>query len=554
MGDWFEKVAIGSLMDQTAARFDRREALYYEGRRWTFAELRADIDRAAKGLIALGVQSGEKVSLWMPNRPEWIHILFAAMKIGAILVPINTRFRTVDLEYVVHQSDTATFITVDRSGPVGYFDMVREVCPELDAADSARLRAARLPDLRRVVVLSDRRFSGTYRWADVLAMGMQVSDQALAARQRAVHPDDTALIMYTSGTTGFPKGVMHSHNILRNVIDEANRMGVTPRDVILMYLPLFHAFGLYEGPLMSAVTGARLVLTTLFDPGECLALIEQEKATMLHGFDTHFHDLMSHPACATTDRSSLRTGILAAGMASSEPVARRAQRMLCRTVTGWGMTEVGVGGLLSYLDSAEDDRCLGSGWPLPGYEFKVIDPTTGRTLPPGEMGELCVRGYATMQGYYKKPVETAKAIDPEGWLHTGDLALMRDDGMVRFLGRYKEMLKVGGENVDPVEVEAFLLRHPAVHQVKIVGVPDPRLSEVGAACVVLNSGVQVSADELIDFCRGRLASFKIPRYILFVKEYPMTSSGKVQKFRLREIAMQELRLTEASSPSPPGRA
>jgi len=550
MGDWFEKVAIGDLIDQTAARFGRREALYYEGRRWTFAELRADIDRAAKGLIALGVQSGEKVSLWMPNCPEWLHILFAAMKIGAILVPINTRFRTVDLEYVVHQSDTATLITVDRSGPVGYFDMIHELCPELDGADPAHVHVSRLPDLRRVVVLSDRRFPGTQRWVDVLAMGMQVSDQALAARQRAVHPDDTALIMYTSGTTGFPKGVMHSHNILRNVVDEANRMGVTPRDVILMYLPLFHAFGLYEGPLMSAVTGARLVLTTLFDPGEALALIAQEKATMLHGFDTHFHDLMNHPACATTDRSSLRTGILAAGMASSEPVARKAQRVLCRTVTGWGMTEVGVGGLLSFLDSSEDDRCLGSGWPLPGYEFKVIDPTTGRTLPPGDMGELCVRGYATMQGYYKKPEETAKTIDRDGWLHTGDLAIMRDDGMVRFLGRYKDMLKVGGENVDPVEVEAFLLRHPAVNQVKIVGVPDRRLNEVGAACVVLNPGAQVTAEQLIAFCRGQLASFKIPRYILFVKEYPMTSSGKVQKFRLREIAMEELCLTDAPLPSP----
>lgn len=549
MGDWFEKVAIGALIDQAADRFGAREALYYEGRRWSFAELQAHTDRAAKGLIALGVQPGDKVSLWMPNRPEWIHLLFAVMKIGAILVPINTRFRTTDLDYVVSQSNTTTLITVDRSGPVGYFDMVHELCPELDSADPDHLGIAQLPDLRRVVVLSEQRLAGTHRWTDVLAMGARLSDEALAARQRAVNPDETALIMYTSGTTGFPKGVMHCHNILRNVIDEANRMGVTPRDVILMYLPLFHVFGLYEGPLMSVLTGARLVLTTLFDPGESLTLIEQEKATMLHGFDTHFHDLMTHPHCATTDRRSLRTGIFAAGMASSEPVARQAQQVLCRTITGWGMTEVGVGGLLSFLDSPEDDRCLGSGWPLPGYEFKVIDAATGRTLPLGEMGELCVRGYATMQGYYKKPEETAQIIDPAGWLHTGDLAIMREDGMVRFLGRYKEMLKVGGENVDPVEVEAFLLRHPDVNQVKIVGVPDPRLNEVGAACVVLNPGAKATADELIAFARGQLASFKIPRYVLFVKEFPMTSSGKVQKFRLREIALEELRLTEAIFPS-----
>ena len=238
---------------------------------------------------------------------------------------------------------------------------------------------------------------------------------------------------------------MHNHNILRNVIDEANRMGITPRDVILIYLPLFHVFGLYEGPLMMLVTGARMVLTTLFDPAEALALIPQEKVTMLHGFDTHFHDLMNHPQCATTDVSSLRTGLLAAGMASSESVARKAQRVLCRTLTGWGMTEVGVAALLSFLDTSEDDRCQGSGWPLPGHEFKVIDPSTGQSLPPGRMGELCTRAYAVMQGYYKKPQETAKAVDAEGWLHTGDMAIQREDGMVRFLGRYKEILKVGGK-------------------------------------------------------------------------------------------------------------
>jgi fatty-acyl-CoA synthase len=383
-----------------------------------------------------------------------------------------------------------------------------------------------------------------HAWSEMLAGGENIPNAALEERQGAVDPDDTALIMYTSGTTGFPKGVMHNHNILRTIIDQANRMGVTPRDVILMYLPLFHAFGLYEGPLMTLVTGARMVLTTLFDPAEALALIAQEKATMLHGFDTHFHDLMHHPACATTNLRSLRTGILAAGMASSELVARRAQRLICPTLTGWGMTEVGVGALLSFLDSSEDDRCLGSGWPLPGYEFKVIDPTTGQALPPGVMGELCTRGYAVMQGYYKKPEETAKAIDPDRWLHTGDMAIMHDDGMVRFLGRYKEMLKVGGENVDPVEVEALLLQHPAVNQVKIVGVPDIRLGEVGAACVVLNPGVHVTAVDLIEFCRGMLASFKIPRHVLFVKEFPMTSSGKVQKFRLREVAMDELKIEE----------
>jgi fatty-acyl-CoA synthase len=542
MGDWFEKVSVGILVDRASERFGNREALYYEGQRWSFADLKAETNRVAKGLIALGIQPGEKVSLWMPNRPEWIATMFAVLKIGAFLVPINTRFRTADLEYVVRHSNSTTLLTIDRSGPVRYSAMVYELCPDLPQSDPDRASLEVLPDLRRIVVLGEQRMAGTHTWSDMLARGEIIPEATLEARQGAVDPDATALIMYTSGTTGFPKGVMHSHNILRTITDQANRMGVTPRDVILMYLPLFHCFGLYEGPLMSMITGARMVLTTLFDPAETLTLIAQERATMLAGFDTHFNDLMNHPIHATTDLRSLRTGLLAAGMASSEPVARQAQRLLCPTVTGWGMTEVGVGALLSFLDSSEDDRCLGSGWPLPGYEFKVIDPTTGRVLPAGAMGELCTRGYGVMQGYYMKPEETAQTIDPDGWLHTGDMAIMHDDGMVRFLGRYKDILKVGGENVDPVEVEAFLLQHPAVNQVKIVGVPDVRLSEVGAACVVLNPGVNVTGPDLIEFCRGKLASFKIPHHVLFVKEFPMTSSGKVQKFRLREMAMQELHI------------
>ena len=402
----------------------------------------------------------------MPNRPEWLSTLFAVMKIGAILVPINTRFRTAELEYVVRQSDSTTLITVEsRHGPVRYSEMVRELCPDLHQSDPNHVSASPGSLISSALSSSGhQRLAGAHAWPEMVADGKMIPDAALAERQRVVDPDATALIMYTSGTTGFPKGVMHSHNILRTIIDQANRMGVTPRDVILMYLPLFHAFGLYEGPLMNMVTGARMVLTTLFDPAEALVLIAQEKATMLHGFDTHFHDLMTHPTCATVDLRSLRTGILAAGMASSELVARNAQRLLCPTLTGWGMTEVGVGALLSFLDSSADDRCIGSGWPLPGYKFQVIDPATRRVLPAGSMGELCTRGYGVMQGYYKKPEETAKAIDPDGWLHSGDMAIMHDDGMVRFLGRYKEILKVGGENVDPVEVEAFLLQHPAVDQ------------------------------------------------------------------------------------------
>jgi fatty-acyl-CoA synthase len=542
MPDWFEKTPIGELVDVAARRFETKEALCYEGNRWTFGQLKEEVDRVASGLLQLGIRSGEKVALWMPNRPEWIHSLFAVAKIGAVLVPINTRFRTNDLEYVVRQSDAETLITVDRSGPVDYLGMVRELCPEIETGDPNRLYPEAFPELRRIVVLGDSNHRGSVGWEEILSSAGATLPRELEQRQQMVDPDSPALIMYTSGTTGFPKGVVHTHNILRNVNDEANRMGMTPRDVILMYLPLFHVFGLYEGPLMSAMTGARTVLTTVFDPVEALQLIQREKITVLHGFDTHFHGLVSHPDCQSTDRSSLRTGLLAAGMASSEPVARRTQEILCTTVTGWGMTEVGVGASMSFLDSNEEDRCLGSGYPLPGYEFKVVDPESGSDMPPGEMGELYVRTYAMMQGYYKKPEETSQAIDHQGWLRTGDVAVIRDDGFVRFMGRYKELLKVGGENVDPVEVEVLLMGHPAVAEAQVVGVPDDRLSEVACACIVAIDGQEISESSLIDYCRGKLASFKLPRHVLFMDGYPMTPSGKVQKFKLRELAEEELGL------------
>jgi len=542
MAEWYEKAPIGALIDGAARVFGAKEALYFEGHRWTFAQLKEDVDRIARGLMSLGVQPGEKVALWMPNRPEWIHALFAVAKIGAVLVPVNTRFRTADLDYVVRQSDTATLITVDRSGPVDYLGMVRELCPEVASGDPNDLRPEKFPELKRVIVVGDAHLPGVTGWADVMSAAEQVPKSELASRQRSVDPDEPALIMYTSGTTGFPKGVVHCHNIQRNVSDQANRMGMTSRDVILMYLPLFHAFGLYEGPLMSTLTGARTVLTTLFDPAEALKLVEQERVTVLHGFDTHFNGLISHPDCEQTDRSSLRTGVLAVGMASSEAVARRVQGTLCPTITAWGMTEVGVAASMSFLDSSEDDRCAGSGFPLPGYEFKVIDPESGAGLSPGTSGELCVRSYMMMLGYYKKPEETALAVDPEGWLHTGDVATIRDDGFVRFTGRYKELLKVGGENVDPVEVEAFLLNHPSVGDAQVIGVPDERLSEVACACVILKDGQDADPDALIEFCRGKLASFKLPRYVLFMPEYPMTPSGKVQKFRLRAMAEEALGL------------
>ena len=536
MGEWFQKSTIGNLVNDASDRFNAREAIVFNNKRWTFKEFQEDVARSAKALISIGIKRGEKITLWMPNCPEWLHIFFAAAQIGAVLVPINTRLRTSDLQYVLKQSDTTTLITIDQSGPVNYLHMVTEIYPEVLKTPPEDLFSVSFPELKRIIILGHEQTLGTLDWQDLISQSDSVSDLELRERQKSVSPDDTVLLMYTSGTTGFPKGVMHNHNILRVTTDSINRMGMTANDVVLMYLPLFHAFGLYEGALMFIQAGSKMILTETFEPGEALALIEQERATMLHGFDTHFYDLTNHPNCTKTDRSSLRTGLFASGMASSVPVAEKAQTLLCPTITGWGMTECGVGVSMSFLDSPFEDRCAGSGYPLPGYEFKVIEPETNLPVPPNTPGELCVRGYAIMEGYYKKPKETAEAVDQDGWLHTGDVATLRDDGYLRFFGRYKDMLKVGGENVDPIEVEAFLINHPSIKQVQIVGIPDPRLSEVPCACIILEEGCQLTQIDIDTFCRGKLASFKIPRSVLILTDYPMTSSGKVQKYLLRETA------------------
>ena len=533
MGDWFPKQTLGSLPAQAAALWGDREALCFEGRRCNWTELSASVDRAARGLMALGVQPGERVALWMVNRIEWVIAAFAVFKVGAVLLPINTRLRADDVAYILKQSESATLIINDRAGPVNYLGMVRELLPDLEQHAPENLQSADFPDLRRLVVLGDAP-DGTVAWPSLDARGESVPAAKLAERAAAVSPDETAYLMYTSGTTGLPKGVMHHHAVIRNVTDRGNRMGIGISDAILMYLPLFHMFGFTEGLLMSVLTGARQVLTATFDARESLALIESERITLLHGFDLHFKDLIDAQATEKRDLSSVRTGILASGSSASWPTARAARRMFGPLLSGFGMTEFCVGAALSALDSTEEQCVEASGYPAPGYGIRILDPTTGRDQPTGTPGEILIRGYTMMQGYFMKPAETAAALDADGWLHTGDMGVLRADGHLRFMGRYKDMLKIGGENVDPMEVEAFLMGHPAVDLAVVVSYPDPRLAEVGVAYVRTRNGSTLTEAELIEYCRGRIASFKIPRRVIFTGEFPITSSGKIQKTRLRE--------------------
>ena len=541
MAEWYQKKTFGSLAQTMAVRFGSREALVFRNERYTFAEVLERVDQVAKGLIALGVQPGEHVALWMMNRAEWIFTMFAVAKIGAVIVPINTRFRTHDLEYLLKQSDTIYLISQDVSGPIDYLKMIREVVDLPSAGDE--VADPNFPELRKVILFGEPGHSGSIGWDEMIAAGNAVDDHELAARAEAVDPDNAVFIMYTSGTTGFPKGVVQSHIMLRLVEERAFRLGITETDTILNYLPMFHLFAYSEAALTSMLTGARQILTETFDADECMVMIENERATIMHGFDTHLKDLTEAHERRRGDISSLRMGIFVSGMKNSVPIVRRAAEVLAPlvTITGYGMSEIGPATMVGSLGDSIERRAETSGYIAPGYECKIIDPATGRETAIGEPGEILVRGYCLMLGYYKKPQETAACYDEDGWFHTGDTGFLREDGYLRFLGRYKDMLKVGGENVDPMEVEALLLQFDGVQQVAVVGYPDPRLSEVPVAYVQRKPDSTLSENDVIEYCRGKVATFKIPRHVVFIAEFPMTASGKIRKIALREDAVAKLK-------------
>jgi fatty-acyl-CoA synthase len=543
---WDEHTRMGDLPQLAAIRWRGRDALQFRGQWQSFTALAMRVDEAARGLMAAGIEPGERVAVWLNNCPEWIYLMFAIAKIGAIQVPINTRFRTGDATFVIQQAECSTLITHDTSGPIDYWKMVREMVPDRERDVEATVNSVTFPALKRIIIkVSDPGKSvsaGVHDWRDLVAAGSEVSPAALADREQAVRPRDPVFIMYTSGTTGFPKGVVRHHGLLRNHVDRAVTLGVTEHDVMFNYLPLFHIFGYVDGPLLSMLTGNRQILAETFDPDECLDAVEREGVSLLFGFETHFKELVAAQEQRPRVLSSLRTGIFAGGMNSAVPVARKALKVLSpfRPVTAYGMTEVAANACLSRLDSTDEQFCETSGLPCDGFEFRIIDPVTGQDQPTGTAGEIIVKSYNLMMGYYRRPEETAAAYDDEGWFHTGDMGYVRADGYLRFLGRYKDMLKIGGENVDPMEVEGYLLTHPDVAQVAVVGFPDQRLTEVAVAFVVRVAGSEVREQDIIGACRGKFASFKIPRHVIFVTELPMTTTRKIQKVKLRQQAIETL--------------
>lgn len=536
---WYRKRTLGGILEEAAQRWGEREAFSFGERRWSYAEFNAETDRVAKALMAAGVEAREHVALWMTNRPEWLFLMFAIARVGGCIVPLNTRYRTDDVAYTVTQSRSRTLITLDTSGPVDYQGMLMESMPRVErTADGLDIDG--YPDLRRVIVVGGPvRLAQATAWDDFLAAGARISDAELAARAQAVDPESLMMLCYTSGTTGHPKGVMHSHQPIRNTHERGQIMGYTPHDVHMNYLPLFHIYAFSEIVMMCVLFGSRHVMTDTFDADHALDLAEQEGATLLHGFEAHWLDLLNAQA-RKPRQLKVRLGTLPSGVESTIPIAEKVQDVFCPTLSGFGMSEVWAYVAVSNPSHTREQRVHASGVPMIDYEFRVVDPETGRDQPVDVPGELLVRGYAMMKGYWDKPEATRETIDADGWLHTGDMARQRPDGHWVFLGRYKDMLKVGGENVSPAEVEAYLRVMPEIQDAAVVAYPDPRLAEVPVAFVILKTGQTIDAEALLARMKGKIASYKIPKHVIFCDAYPMTSSGKIRKIELRAQAKQIL--------------
>jgi fatty-acyl-CoA synthase len=527
---------IGDNLDRVAAAHRDVDCIVsrHQGIRLTYRELVEIVDRAARALLALGVQTGDRVGIWSPNRAEWTVVQYATAKIGAILVNINPAYRLHELEYVLNQSGVSVLIAATEHKTSNYAEMIATVRPAAAA-------------LQTVVLLDSR---ADLDWDEFLARADDVSDDARVERQAGLQFDDPINIQYTSGTTGFPKGAtLTHHNILNNgrAVTAIQHLG--PGDRLCVPVPLYHCFGMVMGNLGCTSRGATIVYPAeAFEPGATLEAIEAEQCVAVYGVPTMFIAMLDHPEFQRFDLSSLRTGVMAGSPCPVEVMKQVVSEMHMDEVTiCYGMTETSPVSFQSRTDDPIDRRVSTVGRVHPHVECKIVDPVDGRVVPPGASGELCTRGYSVMLGYWDNPTATADAIDEAGWMHTGDLAVMDEEGYVNIVGRIKDMIIRGGENIYPREIEEFLFTHPAVAEAQVVGVPDVRFGEEVCAWVRLREGHALTIDELREYCQGRIAHFKVPRYLRVTDEFPMTVTGKVQKYRMREVSITELGLEQAAS-------
>jgi len=551
---------IGEVLDDTAAAYPENDALVvrHQRKRYSYAQLRYEVERAARGFLALGIRRGDRVGIWATNCAEWVVTQFAAAKVGAILVNINPANRSVELEYALHQSQCQTLVMVQGFRNSDYVQVVREVCPESEGSAFGELRCARLPELQRIIFIGANTPaaaeqdavavpSGMLGWQELLKMGDSVPEGQLLEREASLDFDDAANIQYTSGTTGLPKGAtLTHHNIVNNAMLTASAMRFTHRDRLCIPVPFYHCFGTVLSNMACVVTGATMVAPApYFDADATLKAIAEERCTALHGVPTMFIGELEHPEFAKFDLSSLRTGMMAGSPCPIEVMKRVVAQMHCREMTiAYGLTEASPVITQTTIDDPIEVRVTTVGKVLPHTEAKIVNPLDGRTVAVGEHGELCTRGYQVMKGYYNNASATKAVIDPDGWLHTGDLAVMDEDGYFKITGRAKDTIIRGGENISPREIEEFLYGCPGISAVQVIGVPDRKYGEQVAAWIKLERGATLTEDQVRQFCEGKIARFKIPRYIKFVEEFPLTVTGKMQKYKMREMAIRELGLEE----------
>lgn len=544
-------VTIGDLFDQTVEKFPDKDALVYVDRdlRLSYRQLQDKVNEVARALMGLGIEKGEHIAIWATNYPEWVYTQFATGKMGAVLVTVNTNYRAFELEYLLKQSDVTTLMMIENYRNNDYIEMINTVLPELANSEPGKINSPKLPLLKNIIVISDKKYPGTFSWSEFLQFASNVSDEKLAARQASLHPDEVINMQYTSGTTGFPKGVMLTHNsILNNAKFVGECQKFSSDDKLCFPVPLFHCFGCVMSTLTCIVYGATMVPIEYFEPVKVLEAVEKEKCTALYGVPTMFIAELEVLNQRSFDLSSLRTGIMAGAPCPIEVMKQVVERMNMREVTiAYGQTEFSPVITQTRTDDPIELRVTTVGRAIPHVEVKIVNPETGETLGPGQQGELCARGFGIMKGYYKMPEATQAAIDNEGWLHTGDLATMDENGYCKITGRLKDMIIRGGENIYPREIEEFLYTHPKILDVQVVGVPDIKYGEEVAVFIRLKEGETMTEEEVKEFCTGQIARHKIPRYIKFLEQYPCTASGKVQKFKLREMAIKEYGLEAAAN-------
>lgn len=538
------------VLDRVVLEFPDQYAFRYTTLDYTrtYAEFRDDVDTFARSLIALGVKPGDHVAIWATNVPQWFITFWAATKIGAVLVTVNTAYKIYEAEYLLRQSDTHTLVMIDGYKDSNYVEIIRELCPELKTSEPGKpLHIKRLPFLRNIITI-DSRVEGCLTWEDALSLAEKVPVEEVYRRAAAVHKDDVCNMQYTSGTTGFPKGVMLTHyNVVNNGKCIGDCMDFSTADRLLIHVPMFHCFGMVLAMTAAMTHGVTMSPIPYFSPRQSLDCINREKITAVHGVPTMFIAMMEHEDFEKTDFSHMRTGIMAGSPCPIKVMQNVVDKMNCREITiVYGQTEASPGCTQSRVDDPLEIRVNTVGRALPGIECKIVDPETNKELPPNTDGEFVVRGYNVMKGYYKMPEATAAAIDKDGWLHTGDLARVDENGYFKITGRIRDMIIRGGENIYPKEIEDFIYTHPKVSDVQVIGVPDKQYGEEIMACVILKEGVTMTEDELKEFCRENMAKHKTPRYVAFVDEFPMNAAGKILKYKMREWAIEKLNLQDAS--------